>query len=110
MHTSPADGSSRPLTIPYVDVGKSYGWQLMRLEPDEYDAKRDALVDRLYEKHQVAPAPPAWAESPMTRWCWLVLVVNGFNPDPEVHQNMLHFGIDLSWSPEDIRNFIWAIA
>lgn len=103
--------TSTELNIPYLSVG-DLGWQLMRLGVQQYDAKRNELVDRVFANCDVDPesVPEAWNGAPLTRWCWLVLTVNDLEPDPLVQKPLIHWGIDLGFAGEDLRNFIWAVS
>lgn len=97
------------ITLPYLKVG-DIGWQLMRLDTAAYDKARNDLVDKLYATNHADPAPQAWSESPLTRWCWLVLEVNDLERDPAVHHPLTHWNIDLGFSSTEIREWIWAIS
>lgn len=103
--------TSTELNIPYLAVG-DIGWQLMRLNRREYDQRRNELVDRVFENSHVHPdtVPEAWRGAPLTRWCWLVLTINNLEPDPLVQRPLIHWGIDLGFAGEDLRQWIWAIS
>jgi hypothetical protein len=99
------------MTIPYLKVGPDLGFQLMRLDSDAYDQARNDLVDKVYANAgHTDPAPPAWSESPLTRWCWLVLEVNDLERDPDIHHPLIHWGIDFGFAPTELREWIWAIS
>lgn len=102
---------SKEITLPYIDVG-DIGWSMMRLEDQTYTEKRNALVDKVYEHNDVDPelCPEAWAGAPLTRWCWLVLHVNDLEYDPEVQHPLTHWGIDIGFAGEGVRQFVWAVA
>lgn len=103
--------SNTEITIPYLDVG-DVGWSMMRLPTDEYDRRRNQLVDRVYENQgvDVGACPEAWRDGPLMRWCWLILHVNGIEHDPAKQQPLITFGIDFSFADADIRSFIWAVS
>ena len=100
------------ITMPYLNVPKDAGFDIMRLPQDEYDAKRIELVSKCYATTDVDfdSVPILWMESPLTAWCWLVLTVNDLDPDPLVHKSLLHWGIDLSFASNKLNCWIWAIS
>lgn len=100
------------ITLPYLKLPENLGWQLMRLEPDEYDRRRHQLVDRVYADNgvPVVACPPAWRDGPLRRWCWLLLHVNGLDYDPDDPKPLTHWGIDFGFAPTSVREWIWAIS
>lgn len=101
------------ITVPHLAVGPDLGFTLMRLDSDEYDRRRNQLVDRCYADHEidVDACPPAWRQNgPLQRWCWLILHVNDIDHNPDEAQPLIHFGIDFGFAPTSMREFIFAIS
>ena len=103
---------SKEITLSYIDVPLDLGFQMMRLHPDEYDAKRDALVLKVFENNDVDPqaCPPAWRTSALQQWCWLILHINGIEHDPEDPKPLVYYGIDMGFVSKDVNAFVWAIS
>ncbi len=76
------------------------------------DDQKWTLVGRLLAQHDHDrdDIPAAWAETPLAAWCWLVLVVNHLDFDPDQHHPLTHWGLDLGFSSTALRRWIWAIA
>jgi hypothetical protein len=77
------------------------------------EGQRWRLVDRLLSDHGYDrdDVPAAWEHrGPLSAWCWLVLAVNGFEPEPDDPRPLVHWGIDLGFSSELVRRFTWALA
>lgn len=99
------------ISVPYLDVG-DLGWSLMRLGNEEYDRRRHDLVDRVFANCDVDTelCPDAWRTSPLQRWCWLLLHVNGLELDDTTPAPLIHWGIDMGLASSDVRAFVWAVS
>lgn len=59
------------------------------------------------------PEPPEgspWLDSPLTLWCWFVLKANDLDVDPDVHEPLCNWGIDLTFASDKVRRFVWTVA
>ena len=85
---------------------------MMRLPDDEYRITQQRLVAKAFETHpdiDMTSVPAAWDEFPCSRWCWHMLVLNGLDPDPAEQKPLTAFGIDLTFAPQSLRDFLFAI-
>jgi hypothetical protein len=99
---------SDALTFPYLDLTGHDPATVMMLTAEQ----KWTLVDRLLAQHghDRNAIPAAWADSPLTAWCWLILVTNNLDHEPNHHHPLTHWGIDLSLAGTALRRWIWAIA
>lgn len=96
------------LRVPYLDLTDHYPATVILLTPDQ----KWALVDQLLARHdyQRSDVPAAWADTPLTAWCWLILAANDLDHDPDTHQPLTTWNIDLSTTTTALRRWIWTIA
>jgi hypothetical protein len=96
------------LNVPYLDLSHHDMGALTLLDEDT----KWNLVTRLLAEHghQRDDVPEVWATHPLAAWCWLVLAINGIDHDPDDHRPLIHYGIDLGFSSEDVRRWIWTIS
>jgi hypothetical protein len=99
---------SDTVTFPYLDLTRHPAGPTLLLTNDQ----RWSLVDRILSEHDHRrdDIPATWADSPLTAWCWLVLVTNNLDHDPNQHHPLTHWGIDLGFASTALRRWIWAIA
>jgi len=99
---------SGTLTFPYLDLTAHDVTATLLLTDDQ----KWTLVDRLFTQHDHARGdiPAAWADTPLSAWCWLVLVVNHLDFNPGQPHPLTHWGIDLGFSSTALRRWIWTIA
>jgi hypothetical protein len=96
------------VTLPYLIIrDDELGPMLLASE-----AQRWRLLDKLLETENRSrdEIPEVWATDPLRAWCWLVLVVNNLEFDPEEHRPLVHWGVDLGFSETPVRNWIWTIS
>jgi hypothetical protein len=79
----------------------------MASEEQQWKAVDALLSDHDYQRSDV---PPAWAARPLRAWCWLVLVINRIDFDPDVHHPLATYGIDVAFSTKEVRLFTWFLA
>lgn len=99
---------SDTLTFPYLDLTGHDPAAVMLLTGDQ----KWTLVNRLLIQHghDRSDVPTAWADSPLSAWCWLVLVTNHIDHDPDHPHPLTHWDIDLGFASTALRRWIWAIA
>jgi hypothetical protein len=111
-HTPVDDQGGGPMndtiTLPYLDLTDQPATATLLLTDDQ----KWTLLGRLLEQHghDRNGIPEAWADAPLTAWCWLVLTINNLEPDPDHHQPLTHWGIDLSLTSTALRRWIWTIS
>ena len=74
---------SDTLTFPYLDLTGHDIAAILLLTDDQ----KWTLVERLLAQHDHdrGDIPVAWADTPLAAWCWLVLVINHLDFDPDQH-------------------------
>lgn len=76
------------------------------------EEQRIKLIQPLFDDAGLSQddIPEAWRRGPLSRWCWLVLMVNEIEFDPLVQYPLVHFGIDLGFSSTEIRQWVFTLA
>lgn len=77
--------------------------------------QRMALLARLFASHghNIDDIPEAHRRSPLSSWCWLVLVLNGIEPEYTTDGGaypLSHYGIDLGFTESAVRSWIFWLA
>jgi len=98
------------IRAPHVKVKRSAAFDMMRLSDNDYRIAQQRLVAAAMPDVDWATTPDAWNEYPIQRWCWHMLQLNGLDPDPDDHKPLTHWGIDLGFAPQSLRDFLFAIA
>lgn len=104
----------RPTTIALPFFPKPY--------PGDYGGlmataeQRMAALGRLFvqEGHGISEVPQAHIKrGPLSAWCWLVLTVNGIEPEfmsTGEPYSLVHYGIDLGFSSTAVREWTFWLA
>lgn len=106
-HTT-TDDRAQSINLPYLDLSHLDAAALTFAALDQ----RWKLLDRLLEEHGESRAriPAAWCDNPLQAWCWLVLTLNQLDIDPEVHRPLSDWGIDISFTSTELRQWVWFLA
>lgn len=75
-------------------------------------ARRWEIVTHVFETadRSLDAVPEPWKSDPLRAWCWLVLVLNGIDFDPEHPRSLAEYGLDLSFAPLPVQHFAFVLA